>query len=207
MQIVHEDVDLSGLTAGGNGKKLALAGRYVGLHPASHPSAIVEVALGHDPPRTDVGWHRLSPGVVLPVGAFSALLVRLASGTPATAGRVASVYACEEPFGFAPRAQQLDADGLPVGQAQPSTLTCAQVAVSDTATQVAGSSSERRSLLVRNAPDSASSVFVGGANTVTDATGFELAPGEAIELAATGTVYAICSAGENATVHVAEEAL
>lgn len=195
----------SGLTAGGAGKYLpTLRGGYLALGPDSHASAVLEVATGKDGVRGDFDWVPLTPGAVLTVP-FEGLRVRLASGTPATAGRTATLIASDKPIALPTRAQALDADGQAVFRDQPGSASTGKKAITDSASgEVLAANADRREAVVYN-PAGGSDVYLGLGAAATVAGGMLLPAGGSFATRYTGAINAICDTGGSATLRYAEE--
>jgi len=91
------------------------------------------------------------------------------------------------------------------------TSTYNQVSMSDTATSIISSNSNRKRLLIVNL--GSDTVYIGNSSSVVDTAdnangGYPLKNLDEISLADyTGDIYGICASGETATVNVIEEVI
>ena len=71
-------------------------------------------------------------------------------------------------------------------------------------TTASGSAANPTSISIKNPSANTGTIYLGGTNAVTSATGFPIAPGEGmdIDLAGGDDVYAVCATGITATVSV-----
>lgn len=84
------------------------------------------------------------------------------------------------------------------------TLANAQVSVTNAATSISAASATKKRVIIKNPSTGTESVFLGNANTVTTANGFELVVGESVTLQTQSAVFGIHpTATEN--IHVLTE--